>query len=151
MHLAQLNIATAKYPLDSKELKDFTDNLDPVNQIADGSEGFVWRLQDESGDATGIQVFDDPRTIVNMSVWKSVDELKNFMFRTFHRDILRRKKEWFHTPAEPTHVLWWIPETHTPSLPEALERLQDLRDNGENPRAFTLSSNFTADEVATYD
>lgn len=91
MKLAQLNIALAKYPLDAPEIKEFVDNLELVNGIAESSEGFVWRLKDESGDATNIQAFDDPNMIVNMSVWDSVDSLKNFMFRTHHRDFMRRK------------------------------------------------------------
>jgi hypothetical protein len=30
MHLAQLNIAKAKYSLDAPEIKEFIDNLEPV-------------------------------------------------------------------------------------------------------------------------
>ena len=46
MHLAQLNIAKAKAPLDSPLLQDFVDNLDRINGIAEQSAGFIWRLQD---------------------------------------------------------------------------------------------------------
>ncbi|PMH28297.1 hypothetical protein BCU71_06965 [Vibrio lentus] len=143
MKLAQLNIALAKYPLDAPEIKDFVDNLDLVNGIAESSEGFVWRLKDESGDATNIKAFDDPNMIVNMSVWDSVDSLKNFMFRTHHRDFMRRKNEWFHRLAEDTYVLWWVEDDHTPSLDEAIERLDHLREKGDTPYAFTFKTNFT--------
>ena len=34
MHLAQLNIAKAKYSLESSEIKEFVDNLEPVNNTA---------------------------------------------------------------------------------------------------------------------
>ena len=139
MKLAQLNIALAKYPLDAPEIKDFVDNLD----LAESSEGFVWRLKDESGDATNIKAFDDPNMIVNMSVWDSVDSLKNFMFRTHHRDFMRRKNEWFHRLAEDTYVLWWVEDDHTPSLDEAIERLEHLREVGDTPYAFTFKTNFT--------
>ena len=81
MHLAQLNIARAKYSLDAPEIKDFVDNLDVVNATAEQSEGFVWRLKDESGDATSIQAFDDASLLINMSVWTSPDSLKDFMVR----------------------------------------------------------------------
>ncbi len=108
MKLAQLNIALAKYPLDAPEIKEFVDNLDLVNGIAEESEGFIWRLKDDSGDATSIKLFDDPNMIVNMSVWENTDSLKNFMFRTGHRDFMRRKSEWFHRLAEDTYVLWWV-------------------------------------------
>ncbi len=147
MKLAQLNIALAKYPLDAPEIKDFVDNLDQVNGIAESSEGFVWRLKDESGDATNIKAFDDPNMIVNMSVWDSVDSLKNFMFRTHHRDFMRRKGEWFHRLAEDTYVLWWVEDDHIPSLDEAIERLEHLREKGDSPYAFTFKTNFTESEA----
>ncbi|MEZ9722040.1 DUF3291 domain-containing protein [Vibrio splendidus] len=147
MKLAQLNIALAKYPLDAPEIKEFVDNLELVNGIAESSEGFVWRLKDESGDATNIQAFDDPNMIVNMSVWDSVDSLKNFMFRTHHRDFMRRKGDWFHRLSEDTYVLWWIEEDHTPTLEEAIERLERLREIGDTSYAFTFKTNFTASEA----
>ncbi|MCK8087864.1 DUF3291 domain-containing protein [Vibrio sp. 1CM8B] len=147
MKLAQLNIALAKYPLDAPEIKEFVDNLELVNGIAESSEGFVWRLKDESGDATNIQAFDDPNMIVNMSVWDSVDSLKNFMFRTHHRDFMRRKGDWFHRLPEDTYVLWWIEEDHIPTLEEAIERLEHLRETGDTPYAFTFKTNFTASEA----
>lgn len=147
MKLAQLNIALAKYPLDAPEIKEFVDNFELVNGIAESSEGFVWRLKDESGDATNIQAFDDPNMIVNMSVWDSVDSLKNFMFRTHHRDFMRRKGDWFHRLPEDTYVLWWIEEDHIPTLEEAIERLEHLREIGDTPYAFTFKTNFTASEV----
>ncbi|UOE79683.1 DUF3291 domain-containing protein [Vibrio splendidus] len=147
MKLAQLNIALAKYPLDAPEIKEFVDNLELVNGIAESSEGFVWRLKDESGDATNIQAFDDPNMIVNMSVWDSVDSLKNFMFRTHHRDFMRRKGDWFHRLPEDTYVLWWIEEDHIPALEEAIERLEHLREIGDTPYAFTFKTNFTESEA----
>lgn len=147
MKLAQLNIALSKYPLDAPELRDFVDNLDLVNGIAEQSEGFVWRLKDESGDATNIKLFDDPNMIVNMSVWDNVDALKNFMFRTHHRDFMRRKGEWFHRLVEDTYVLWWVDDNHQPTPEEALERLQHLRENGDTPYAFSFKTNFTAKDL----
>lgn len=146
MYLAQLNIAKAKYALDAPEIKEFVDNLDVVNTIAEQSEGFIWRLQDESGDATSILVFDDPDLLINMSVWKDADALKNFMFRTHHRDFMRRKSEWFEKLSQDSYVLWWVPKGVTPSVEEAIERLLHLRENGDTPYAFTFKSNFSADE-----
>ncbi|WP_394203686.1 DUF3291 domain-containing protein [Shewanella waksmanii] len=147
MKLAQLNIALAKYPLDSSELKDFMDNLELVNGIAEQSEGFVWRLKDEAGDATNIKLFDDPNMIINMSVWDSVDALKDFMFRTLHREFMRRKGEWFHRLPTDSYVLWWIEDDHTPTAEEALARLNHLREKGDSPQAFTFKTNYTAEEA----
>src|SRR5262245_2134555 len=71
-HLAQVNIALPKSPVDSPLLADFVALLAPVNAIADRAPGFVWRLQTEEGDATAIRGFGDDRMIVNMSVWESI-------------------------------------------------------------------------------
>ena len=79
--------------------------MELVNQTAESSPGFIWRLTDESGDATIFQAFSDPSIIVNMPTWQSIDSLKNFMFRTYHRDFLRRKQEWFNTMAKDNDVL----------------------------------------------
>lgn len=151
MQLAQLNIAKAKYDMEAPEIKDFVDNLEPVNGIAEQSPGFIWRLQDESGDATNIRVLDDPDMLVNMSVWASVDDLKNFIFRTVHINFLKRKKEWFHLDGNDTYVLWWIEDGHIPTLEEAMARLNYLRENGDTPYAFSFKSNFSAEESLTFN
>ncbi|GAA3976987.1 hypothetical protein GCM10022232_05720 [Streptomyces plumbiresistens] len=57
--LAQVNISRLKAPLDSPQLKAFVDALDPVNADAEAADGYVWRLQSNSGDATEFRVFDD--------------------------------------------------------------------------------------------
>jgi len=152
MQLAQLNIAKAKYALDQPQIKDFVDNLEMVNATAESSDGFIWRLTDESGDATSIVAFDDPSILVNMSVWTDVNSLKNFMFRTHHRDFMRRKVEWFVPFVGDSYVLWWIEDNTIPTIEQAKKRLMHLRENGDSPVAFTFKSNFTAQEyLATLD
>ncbi|MDO6425379.1 DUF3291 domain-containing protein [Thalassotalea sp. 1_MG-2023] len=147
MNLAQLNIAKAKYALDAPEIAEFINNLEPINAIAETSNGFVWRLKDDSGDATDIKVMDDPDIIVNMSVWQDIESLKNFMFRTHHIDFLKRKQEWFHRIPEDSYVLWWVPVNHIPTVEEAIERLMHLRKRGDSPYAFSFKSNFTAADL----
>ncbi len=148
MHLAQLNIAETRYDLESPEMADFVTNLEPVNATAEASPGFIWRLQDETGDATSIQAFDNPNIIVNMSVWASVDSLKDFMYRTHHINFLQRKREWFTRPGQDTYVLWWIPQGHTPSVEEGVGRLTHLREQGDTPEAFTFKTNFTPADLS---
>ncbi|MGY5450951.1 DUF3291 domain-containing protein [Agarivorans sp. MS3-6] len=147
MQLAQLNIATARDDLDSPLLKDFVDNLEPINAIAEACDGFIWRLKDDSGNATEIQAFANPRMIVNMSVWQSVASLQQFMFKTHHIDMMKRRAEWFEKQPLATYVLWWVEANHQPSLEEALERLDHLRTHGESPFAFTFKSQFTAADI----
>lgn len=67
-HLAQLNIARMRAPLDDPIMSGFVDQLDHINSVAEQSPGFVWRLQTETGDATAIRIFDDDHILVNMSV-----------------------------------------------------------------------------------
>lgn len=135
--LAQLNIARLKAPLDSPELADFVANLDRINRLAEGSPGYVWRLMDESGNATGIRHF-GPDYIVNLSVWRDAESLHAFAFQSEHVQIMRRRREWFERMAEAYLVLWWIPAGHRPDVAEAARRLDHLRRNGPTPEAFTF-------------
>jgi hypothetical protein len=138
MWIAQVNIALPREPLDSPALADFVANLEPVNALADAAPGFVWRLQDESGDATSIQAFDDERLIINMSVWESIEALWTFVYDGGHLEVMRRRREWMTRLAESHMALWWVPEGHTPTIEEARERLEHLRAHGPTERAFTF-------------
>ncbi|MFT6806249.1 MAG: hypothetical protein ACJAWT_001655 [Glaciecola sp.] len=80
-HLAQVNIGLAKGAMDSEVMEEFSDNLEPTNAIAEASDGFIWRLKDEAGNATNIVFSDNPNELVNMSVWQSVEALKQFMLK----------------------------------------------------------------------
>ncbi len=139
--LAQLNIATLKAPLDSPLLKDFVDNLDRINELAEGSPGFVWRLKGEGNDATSLRPLDE-NVIVNMSVWKNVESLNHYVYRTAHVEILRRRREWFERGVEAHMVLWWVKAGHTPTVAEALSRLDHLREHGPSDHAFTFRTPF---------
>ncbi|MFF3242840.1 DUF3291 domain-containing protein [Streptomyces sp. NPDC002870] len=140
--LAQVNIARLKFPLDSPELKDFVDGLDPVNAVADAAEGFVWRLQSETGNATDVPVFGDEWLILNMSVWRDADALTAFMYQGQHRELLGRRYEWFERVQEVMATLWWVERGHRPTVQEAEERLRHVREHGPTARAFTLRTSF---------
>jgi hypothetical protein len=142
--LAQVNIALLREPLDSELLRDFVDELDPVNAAADAAPGFVWRLQTDEGDATAVRAFDDDRFIVNMSVWESIESLAGYVYRDAqHRAVLRKRNKWFHKIAEHHLVLWWVPAGHIPTVEEAEERLNFLRAQGPTPIAFTMRHRFS--------
>lgn len=143
-HLAQLNIAKMKYPLEAREMADFVARLEDINALADAAPGFVWRLQTDAGDATGIDFFGSD-VIVNMSLWTGLDALRDFAFRSAHRDVLARRREWFETLDEAYAVLWWVAAGHVPDLDEAAERLECLRRDGPGPRAFTFRQAFAAE------
>lgn len=137
-HLAQVNVARLAAPLDSLRLADFVANLEPINAIADASHGFVWRLQTEAGDATALRIFDDDWLIVNMSVWESLEALRDYVYRSPHADVLGRRQEWFDRMVEAHLALWWIEAGTIPTLSDAEERLLTLRAEGPTPGAFTL-------------
>ena len=140
-HLAQLNIATMREPLESPSMAEFVANLDRINALADSAPGFVWRLKDEQGDATSVRPFGED-VLVNMSVWESVESLQDFAFRTAHTDIMRRRREWFDRMEQAYAVLWWIAAGHIPSIAEAAQRLALLREHGPTADAFTFRQSF---------
>jgi hypothetical protein len=139
-HLAQLNVAIPRFPVDHPGLAEFIALLPEVNALAERSPGFVWRLQDEEkGDATTLRPF-GPDVLVNLSVWESVEALRAFVYRTVHLEPMRRRREWFVPPTEEHLVLWWIPAGTLPTTGEAGERLALLRRIGPSPEAFTFRS-----------
>src|SRR5690606_35087038 len=82
VHLAQLNIGRFRHPLDDPRMADFVANLDRINAVAERSDGFIWRLKDDSGNATGIRPFSDPDLAVNLSVWRDAESLEHYFFNT---------------------------------------------------------------------
>ncbi|RZQ63553.1 DUF3291 domain-containing protein [Amycolatopsis suaedae] len=143
--IAQVNIALPTVPLTQPELKWFVDALEPVNAVADAAPGFRWRLQTEDGDATAVRAFGDDRIIVNMSTWASIEALADFAYRNpEHLAVLRRKREGFERLGRPHMVLWWVPAGHRPTVAEAEQRLDHLREHGPTPWAFTFRQPFPA-------
>jgi hypothetical protein len=145
--LAQLNIARPIAPLTSELLAEFVALLDPVNALADRAAGFIWRLQTEDGDATAVRGFGDDDLIVNMSTWRSLPALADFVFGSFHVELMRRRREWFARMHEPVTVLWWVPSGHRPTVTEAEERLGALRAQGPTRDAFTFRLPFGTPDV----
>jgi len=139
--LAQLNIATMKEPLDSPGMADFVANLDRINALAEGSPGFLWRLQTDEGDATALRPLGDS-TLVNMSVWRDIESLNSFVYRSAHSEIMRRRREWFDRMREAYLVLWWIPAGHRPPVTEAIAKLELLRAKGPTAEAFNFGKAF---------
>ena len=145
--LAQVNIGRLRAPLDSPQLASFMAALDPVNAVADAAPGFVWRLQTEDGNATAVRAFEwdqagSAGVILNMSVWESVEALAAFVYSRRHRQVLRRRREWFEQMAEAYLALWWIPRGHVPTPGDAEDRIRHLRAHGPTPHAFTLRVHF---------
>jgi hypothetical protein len=141
-HLAQLNIARLIAPLDDPRIQGFVSQLEPINALADRDPGFVWRLQSESGNATDIAYGDDPFVIVNMSVWESIEALREFAYKSQHVQVFRDRAKWFEKAVKPAYCLWWVPVGHRPTLAEARERLEHYQRHGATPYSFWFSQQF---------
>ncbi len=134
-HLAQFNIARIRYPLDDPRMADFSNNVARINGLAEQIDGFVWRLQDASGNAMNMQVYGDPRVLPNLTVWENVEALERFVWKTLHSRFYGRRAEWFEHIETPL-VLWHIEVGHRPTMQEGVERLDHLKRHGDNDFAF---------------
>jgi GNAT superfamily N-acetyltransferase len=139
--LAQVNIARLLKPIDHPDTASFVEALPIINGLGDASPGFVWRLQTESGDATSLHGFDDARIISNLTVWESIESLRDFAYRGEHKRYLQRRDEWFEAGGSAT-ALWWVPAGTPPTLFEARARLEFIEQFGPSPYAFQMGQRY---------
>lgn len=144
--IAQVNIGRIRAELDDPIMAGFVNRLDEINALADSSPGFVWRLKTEANNATYFRPFNDERTLLNMSVWETVEHLRQFVFQTAHVELLRGRHAWFEKFAGVYAALWWVPVGHIPGIDEAKRRLAHLDKHGPTEFAFTFQAVFTPNE-----
>jgi hypothetical protein len=148
-HLAQFNVAHLAAPLDSPQLAGFVNELPAVNALADSFPGFVWRLTDDDGvDATSLRPYGRDDTIVNLTVWETIEALREFTYRSPHLAVMRRRRDWFLPYPGAYLVLWWIPAGSRPTVDEAVRRLARLDADGPGPEAFTFREPYPAPGVS---
>lgn len=137
--VAQINVARFRVDKDDPGNADFMAALDHVNAMAETSEGFVWRLIGDGNNATDVEAIPgDPNFIVNMSVWRDVAALEQFVYRQQdHRAVLARRNEWFD-PIDPSFALWWVEPGHLPTVAEGMDRLAQLGAEGPGDAVFTF-------------
>ena len=150
MQLAQLNIARMLAPLGSEVMREFEERLDPVNALAEQSPGFVWRYKEENDNATAVTIFDDDKWLINMSVWQSIDDLFNYVYKSGHLQVFRKKQQWFEHSKEKTMVMWYIEDCEYPTVEQAVERLLYLRKHGDSPYAFSFRSRFSVEDFKSW-
>lgn len=146
LQIAQVNIARMRGALEDPVMAGFVARLAEINALADGSPGFVWRLQTPEGNATYLRPYDDDRILFNLSVWKTVEDLRSYVYRTAHAEVLRQRDDWFEKFGAPVVALWWVPPDHRPSIDEARKRLAHLQEMGPTGFAFTFRNFFPPDE-----
>lgn len=146
MQLAQLNIAESVYPMTDTRMLPFTGRIDAINALADRSDGFVWRLTDDDADVDGalsLRLPDDENTLVNMSIWDSVETLFDFVYKTAHAKVMTNNRDNFTQMVKSHFVLWWVEDGHIPNLIEAKAKLDKLRAKGPSPEAFNFQTPFS--------
>ena len=145
-HIAQVNIGRIRAELDDPIMAGFVTRLDEINALADSSPGFIWRLQTNEGNATYLRPYADERTLLNMSVWETVESLRNYVFKTAHVEMVRKRQAWFEKFAGAYAALWWVPVGHIPGIDEAKKRIEHFDVHGPTQFAFTFNSVFQPDE-----
>jgi hypothetical protein len=145
-HIAQVNIGRIRAELSDPIMAGFVNRLDEINALADGSAGFVWRLQTDEGNATYFRPFNDGRMLLNMSVWMDVESLREYVYQTAHRELLRQRQAWFEKFAGAYLALWWVPTGHIPGIDEAKQRLAHLETHGPTEFAFNFQRIFEPDD-----
>ena len=138
-HLAQLNVARLRHPLDSEESAEFVAALAPINELAEAAPGFVWRLVDEDGNSSSyvpVPAIEDSLVIVNYSVWRDLESLKHYVYKSGHATYLRRRREWFEPSEQASTVCWWTPAGTIPDVADAYARLEQLRAEGPSDRGW---------------
>ena len=74
--------------VDGPVMAGFVARLDEINALADGSPGFVWRFQTAEGNATAVRPYDDERVLFNLSVWETLDDLRQYVYRSAHSQLI---------------------------------------------------------------
>ena len=144
-HLAQVNLGRLRHPLDDERMAEFVEALEPINELAEASPGFVWRLTGDDGQSSSyVEVSDDPLLAINLTVWESVEALRAYVFKSDHAAFLRRRREWFQPFDGVFAACWWVPAGHLPTVDEAMERLADLEANGPTESTFGFKPPFPA-------
>ena len=141
VHLAQVNAAVLRWPVDDPRLVDFVAAVSHIHRLADAAPGFVWRHPDTH---LGLHRLEgDGVTIVNLSVWTDYEALHAFVYRDDHGRLVRRRGRWFLPTTRPSTALWWVSDDERPDPEAALARLRYLRRVGPTSRASTVRRRLT--------
>lgn len=147
-HIAQVNIALMRAPLDDPLMGEFVASLDEINALADSSPGFVWRLQGDQGNATDLRPYGDDRILFNLSVWESLEQLQAYVYKSAHGEVMRKRRQWFEKFEGMYFALWWVEAGCIPSVMEAKQRLDHLNEQGVSEWAFNFKSPFPSPDQA---
>lgn len=137
--LAHVNVAVLKYPHGDSRVQPFFDAVPQINALAEASPGFVWRETDAGEEARAAALFGEPNLAIALSVWRDIESLYQFVYRSMHARFLRRRADWFVPTWSVNKALWWVPVGHRPGMVEAKHRLDWLSKHGSGEIAFGFS------------
>ena len=147
-HLAQVNIARMRGTVTDVVMAGLVDQIDEMNRLAEESTGFVWRAGTQPA-ATDVDIlreclvpWDASRLFFNMSVWETIDSLRQYVVNSRHRDMLRARRQWIEHIDGVHSALWWLPARQVPTITDAAARLGLLQTSGPTHEAFTLQHPF---------
>jgi uncharacterized protein DUF3291 len=97
------------------------------------------------GNATAIRPHGEPLILINLSVWRDLDALRAYVFRSDHAGYMWLRREWFERFERVYLTVWWVPAGDIPTIGEAVERLAHLEAHGPTPVAFGFAQPFGPD------
>jgi len=146
-----VNIAWMHGAITERVMAGLASRMDEINRLAEESPGFVWRLPASEATLEMLDPFDADfpgfhrdRLFYNLSVWRSLEDLRNYTFLSTHAELLNERHQWVDSIAGASVALWWIPIGHRPTVAESAERLRSVRALGPTPYAFTIRKAFPA-------
>lgn len=135
--IAEFNFGRLRYDWTDKRVQPFVEGLERVNRLAERSPGFIWRMLDDEMEAAQLgPTLSDDRVASTLSVWRSVEDLRKFVFDTLHGSFLKRGSEWFEESDSPRYVIWPVNPDHRPSVEEGLEKIRHLEKHGASATCF---------------
>ena len=148
-HLAQMNIAWMHGAIHDPVMAGLAERIDEINELAEKSPGFVWRLPASAVTPQSLEPFEEDfprfhrdRLFYNMSIWESLESLREYTFLSRHAELLNERHQWVDHIAGASVALWWAPVGDRPSIAESAARLRSVRLHGPTPAAFTIRKTF---------
>lgn len=77
--------------------------------------------------------------------------MADFVYRSGHVEVMRRRRQWFEPYGSSYMALWWVPAGHRPTEVEAFERLALLDELGPTPEAFTFRTRHASPDTEARD
>jgi hypothetical protein len=163
--LAFTTFAIMKGPYGDPVVKGFEDRTPITFTTAEQSPGFIERAKEQGGPAPHLSNFErdwgkwgkfavprfydggytlasDTRACT-LSLWRDINSVHHFVYRSLHREALAKRAEWFRKPEWPTYAMWWVADHAIPTWKEASARLEHLHDHSATPIAFGFHRRFS--------